>query len=242
MMSVVSEWASPDLKRSISLLFIAPAIIIVLCFISTKKKIDAFDLLVFMFFGYLYMRSERFIALLLISGYFCGLEYSPEIDIFKVLKFDFRVQIGIYTFLSVFTISFVVLVVQTMITTGKIVVDDALISDEVVEIINEYKPQRMYNHYNLGGELIYNDIDVFIDGRADMYTNNNLEDFVDMTHVSLDENSVWKIETILDKYDFDMFVCTVTEKTQVYLLSHPEKYECIYKNDKVRIYVPIGEK
>ena len=47
------------------------------------------------------------------------------------------------------------------------------LNGEVIKIIKKEKPNRLFNMYEYGGELIYNDIPVFIDGRADLYSKLN---------------------------------------------------------------------
>ncbi|MBR5975277.1 MAG: hypothetical protein IK020_08850 [Clostridiales bacterium] len=238
MLSAISEWAAPDIKNISSFKAIIPVIIIALVFFLTKKKINAMDLLIFAFFTYLYLRSERFVALLLISACFYMFDYVIDLDLDAFLKCRPLIKKAVYALAVVGVLSFAILTAeQALLSDGSVVTDHA-VSDEAIAVIRSRNPRRMYNHYNLGGELIYNDLDVFIDGRADMYSKYNFRDFMDMTSMTLDGQGKWHIEEMLAKYNFDLFVCTQTDKTRVYLEAHPDEYECIYEDAKVIIFAP----
>ena len=43
-------------------------------------------------------------------------------------------------------------------------VDSFNLNDKMISTIKKESPERLYNMYDYGGELIYNNIDVFIDG------------------------------------------------------------------------------
>ena len=54
--------------------------------------------------------------------------------------------------------------------------------------------------YDYGGILIYNDIEVFIDGRADLYSKYNYKDYLDISCLRGD------YPKLIEKYDFDYFL------------------------------------
>ena len=54
--------------------------------------------------------------------------------------------------------------------------------------------------YDYGGELISNNIEVFIDGRADLYSSYNYKDYLNISKL---ENDYVKL---INKYDFDYFL------------------------------------
>ena len=196
------------------------------------------DLLIFAFFTYLYLRSERFVALLLISACFYMFDYVLDLDLDVFLKCRPLIRKTVYALAVVGALCFAILTVEHALLSGGSVVTDHAVSEEAVAVIRSRNPRRMYNHYNLGGELIYNDFDVFIDGRADMYSKYNFRDFIDMASLTLDGQGKWHIEEMLEKYNFDLFVCTLTDKTRVYLEAHPDEYECIYEDTRVIIFAP----
>ena len=239
MQAAISEWASPNIKDMDAFVAILPVVLVVIVFFICKKNINAMDLLIFAFFTYMYLRSERFIAFLLISACFYVFDYALELDVASFFKISPIVREALYGAVLVCAFSFLMLSIQKVtLAGGKIPVQDADVSPAAVSVIRAYSPKRMYNFYNLGGELIYNDIDVFIDGRADMYSKYNFQDFLSMTYASMDEKGEWMVKDVIDKYGFDMFVCTYADKTLLYLRQHPDEYTCVYADETVTIYIP----
>ena len=57
----------------------------------------------------------------------------------------------------------------------------AYLNKDIVDIIKKENPERLFNMYDDGGDLIYNDIKVFIDGRADLYSKYNYKDYLNMS-------------------------------------------------------------
>ena len=88
----------------------------------------------------------------------------------------------------------------------------------MINTIKKEKPERLYNMYDYGGELIYNDILVFIDGRADLYSKYNLDDYSKISTLNGDYMELIK------KYDFDYFLVMSNYPINTYL-----KYSNDYK-------------
>ena len=93
-----------------------------------------------------------------------------------------------------------------------------VISEKMINTIKKEKPERLYNMYDYGGELIYNDILVFIDGRADLYSKYNLDDYSKISTLNGDYLELIK------KYDFDYFLVMSNYPINTYL-----KYSNDYK-------------
>lgn len=104
-----------------------------------------------------------------------------------------------------------------------------VISDDMIEIIKEEKPKRLYNMYDYGGELIYNDIDVFVDGRADLYSKYNL---VDYENISMLKNDY---VLLIEKYNFDYFLVMRKYPINTYL-NYSDNYEVVYEEDNMILY------
>lgn len=88
------------------------------------------------------------------------------------------------------------------------------LSDEMIGAIKDNDFKRLYNDYNIGGYLIYNEIPVFIDSRADLYTEDVLRDGKNLPGM----NGLNPKET-LDKYNFDGLVVENDCPLYYYLLS-----------------------
>ena len=119
-------------------------------------------------------------------------------------------------------------------------VDDIVISEEMIEKIKDIKPKNLYNHYNLGAYLIYKEIPVFIDGRADMYTqdeNESFKDFIKLKNDCYFYNPEITIEDIFDKYKFDTFLCTKDEPLNSFFEHNKDKYEFVFEDEICTLYV-----
>jgi hypothetical protein len=106
----------------------------------------------------------------------------------------------------------------------KIVIDEKMIST-----IKNEKPERLFNMYDLGGELIYNDINVFVDGRADLYSRYNLNDYNNISMLQGDYVS------LINKYDFDYFLVIEKYPINTYL-NYSDLYEVIFSKDNLILY------
>ncbi len=91
---------------------------------------------------------------------------------------------------------------------------------------------RLYNEYNYGSYLLYREIPVFIDSRADLYTpefNEGVDifnDFLNLSRVSDD-----KIEETLDKYQITHLLMYKDSMLQRFIKQDKSKYEQIYEDD-----------
>ena len=202
----IAEWRSPDLKLKTDLIHYIIMAIPIMLFTTTKRKIDFIDLTLCFAFIYLTSKSIRFSILLYIVSTFFIFKYMEhlkfEFKTNKLIKLTNKIKVFSYKLVLAFSFAIIIIIPLTVITsdvTEKLF--KAPISDEIIEYIKEAKPERLYNSYNAGGYLIYNDIPVFVDGRADMYSEGGtLKDAM-----NLDEMLV-NVEEVINKYDFDMFL------------------------------------
>ena len=88
---------------------------------------------------------------------------------------------------------------------------------------------RVYNRYAWGGYLIWNEIPVFVDGRADVYG-----DFI-YTYLQAAEGTLeW--EQPLDTYDVN-YVLMHSDSVLVTLLSESEHWRPLYRDDVAAVFV-----
>jgi hypothetical protein len=107
------------------------------------------------------------------------------------------------------------------------------ISEELVSVLKSENPSRLFNMYDYGGELIYNDIPVFIDGRADLYTKYNYKDYLNISNLNGD------YVKLIEKYNFDYFLVDKDYSINTYL-KYNNQYEVIYKDKNVLLYKKIS--
>lgn len=91
---------------------------------------------------------------------------------------------------------------------------------------------KLYNEYNYGSYLLYQDIPVFVDSRCDLYMpefNENVnvfKDFLEMNGMNIDN-----VEEKINEYGFTHFILIKGNKLKNYLKEKPNKYKKIYPID-----------
>jgi len=103
---------------------------------------------------------------------------------------------------------------------------------------------KLYNEYNYGSYLLYQDIPVFVDSRCDLYMPEFNEgvyvfrDFLNMNGVSLNN-----MEEKINEYGFTHFILLNSTKLKTYLEERTEQYKKIYPTDEIEDkYFTIYEK
>ena len=105
----------------------------------------------------------------------------------------------------------------------------SVLSSKDIEAVLQEQPKRLYNMYDYGGDLIYHDIPVFIDGRADLYSRYHYKDYLNLSKLEGDYVS------LMQKYDFDYLLVDKGYPIATYL-KYNEEYELIYQRKKVLFY------
>ena len=121
---------------------------------------------------------------------------------------------------------------------GSSFIDERSYPTKAVEFIKEnldLKTMKLYNEYNYGSYLLFEDIPVFIDSRADLYTpefngaNDIFSDFIDA-------NNIGKYyDDIMEKYGITHVL--QLKKSRLYMFfSRNDKYKEIYSDNYFVIY------
>ncbi len=95
---------------------------------------------------------------------------------------------------------------------------------------------RLFNDFNYGSYLLFEDIPVFIDGRADVYDPvfNGKEDDVFLDYMQASSLSVW-YEEVFNKYDITHIITTASSTLNTYLQRNIS-YKMIYNDGSFAIY------
>lgn len=218
-------------------------IFLVTLFMFYKEKIKARDF--FMIFGIILLTLISIRYLLLF--YTIGLLYICKIFITQLNKSGdktFSILENIVFNKKTITILLVVFVGLIGLFGIKMNYNEKYIDDKnypvkAVKYIKknlDYKHIRMYNDYNIGGYILFNDIPVFIDPRCDLYfkefNNKNLDVFDDDVKLRSKLDSYKKI---FKKYNID-YVLLNKKDSLYYILKEDNNYEIIYKDKKFVIY------
>ena len=217
-------------------MYFFPIILISMGLLIGKQKIRTIDLLLMLFYVYLFMRSVRFILPWFIVADFYAFRYFPE---WKVAKIKTKSEkIAAAAFLCILGIFCLVGLVKTAKTLQGGSFVKQVMTQEAIEAIQKDNPQRLYNDYNFGEALIHAEIPVFFDSRADMYAKTDI--FADglslctLNGITKEGESVTlNVGELIDKYDFDSFVILKARPLYVYLTSHPERYELAYEDEEL---------
>lgn len=239
-MSFISEWKAPDAKLIGNLLlFFLPVALTIIGFIHTEKKIKFLDLLVNFVFVFLFLRSVRFIMLWFIAVAFTSIKYLPEGPKINIEGKKTRIVLSVVAIICVFSLCGALGgVYKTCKTENQISV---AMSNESVNAVKECNPKRIFNDYDLGETLIYNDVPVFFDARADLYSKcgiltDGLE-LMSMQPLNVEKNTNGiNIEQLINKYDFDYILIKKVRPLFVYLNANPGKYPLVYEDEIVSLF------
>lgn len=245
MLAIIQEWHAPDAKDTGDLiLFYIPIALMLMGFFARDAKIRLIDVAAMGVFVFLFLRSVRFIMLWYIAAPFCAFTYLPQC---KIKPFGNRTK----TLLTVICV--IVLILPAGAIIGNVMeasqeqkLITTVMSQEAVDAVKEDAPERLFNDYNLGEALIYHDIPVFFDARADVYAYENLLGdgvslmLLEQMNVNADTAHV-DVEALLKKYDFDAILILRNRALYAYLVSHPEAFTCVYEDDMLGYFRLISK-
>ena len=210
MLSCIDEWQRLNIFSIDGIFYLLFIISIIYILFKNRKQVSLLTILLISIFTLLAIKSTRFMPYLLIVS------TSIIPNYFQISKFKIDI-IPIFIFVVlVFIILTITIVIPQANNSFK------RISDDMIQYLKEKENLVLYNSYNLGGYLIYKDISVFIDSRADIYINCNFSD-------------VCQIEkgyqpNLLEKYNFNTLI--IENKSGAYsYLKNNDNYE-LYMQDK----------
>lgn len=243
-MSMISEWAAPSVRNiSHLVLFFSPLLLMAAGFLIVEARIRLIDLLIMGMFTFLLLRSQRFAILFDVAAVFCAFRYMPTVKIADLKsRAEYCVLGGAFAVTLIIGAVSIAAIAQTA-SEHKPMISREL-SEEMLQYVKEQKPQRLFNDYNYGGELIYNEIPVFWDGRADLYAAEHMmENGISLMYLKADNKSgdtiCFDVEQMILSYGFDAFLLLRERPLCAYLVSHPERYRAVYYDKDAIFFVPL---
>jgi len=218
MLGNISEWRNTSLSEPYHYLYFILLLVIVFVLLLSDKKIEFIDFLLLGFVVYLGLKSIRFwiytyiVMSFIIFKYVKKRKYDKGTCSCMMLISLLLVSCLLFNYKSVFKFDY-----------------QCTLNDDVIKVIKEEKPKRLFNMYDYGGELIYHDILVFVDGRADLYSKYNYEDYLSISQSKGD------YVKLIDKYNFDYLLVNKKYPINIYL-KYNDDYEVIYHNKDMRLY------
>ena len=220
MLTNITEWQATSLNNIHHYVYYLCLIFIIMTMLLSNKKIKFLDFVLLGFIAFLGLKSVRFWVYLPIVMSYIIFDYVKEE---KVSSTILSVSSGILCGFIVLSI----INICNMKFDYKVHLDK-----EVIDVIKKENPKRLYNMYNYGGELIYNDIKVFVDGRADLYSKYNFKDYLNMT------NSTNDYVKLIKDYNFDYLLIDKDYPIYIYM-KYNNDHEIVYENEKLVLYKKI---
>lgn len=208
-------------------------------FLSIFNRVKLRDLFLILGLSIMAISSNRHIGLL---GFIGSIAFARTFALF-LDKFDFDADKVICDFLRkrfVVIISFILVICFNIIMMKQQLkndyVDAYLFPTNAADYINENVDKanlRMYNDYNYGSYLMYKDIPVFIDSRADLYTKEfsgkDFDVFDDFMNVNLEYDRIFEF------YDFN-YAMTYTDSDLYKLLFNDKKFVKVFSDDVFAVF------
>ena len=218
MLENIMEWKPTDINNPNHWLYLIIVIVSISVGLYSKKKINFLDLVLFGVALLLGFKSIRFWVYTYIIMSFVIFNYVDELKTNKQIH---------YIALSISIILLSLAVFNTNRLTQKF--NATYLNSDIIEKVKEENPQRLFNIYDHGGELIYNDIPVFIDSRADLYSKYNYADYLNISTLKGD------YVALINKYNFDYFLVDVRFPINTYL-RYDSNYEALLQSGPVILY------
>ena len=221
MLNNITEWAPTNLNITSHYMYLFIVVFVLFIMLFSDKKIKFIDFMLFGLCVFLGFKSIRFWPYTYIIMSYVVFNYVND------RKLDKGTNIVLlllsFTFIGIFVSNINIVYKQT---------HKYQLSNKLIGTIKEEKPNRLFNMYNYGGELVYKDIKVFVDGRADLYSKYNYKDYL---NISTSSGNYIKL---IEKYDFDYFLVDKKYPINIYLENN-DSYELVYKDKNVLLYKKI---
>ena len=240
MQRYIQEWAPPDFRQlaywpAIALLFGGAAALA-----YTRRRRDLTDVLLFFALGFLSLLSARHIPLFAVAGAPILTRYLADLKVGRLQWNLTDLPAARPPSMALVGLNWVL--VALFVTAGAARVADVALRNRDVEArqyplgalayVNQsgLAGKRMYNSYNWGGYLLWRGYPVFIDGRADVY----MDAFMDEYVLAYQLRGDWRRP--LDHYRVDYFLIERGAALAV-LLEESSEWTRAYADDQAVVYV-----
>jgi hypothetical protein len=240
MQQYIQEWAPPNLHLLqywplAALLFGGASLLI-----FSRRKRDLTDILLFFGFAFAALLSARHIPLFVVVAVPILTHYATQVKVGR-LSWDLtnlprprapsRPLVILNWFLVVVFVLAGSLRVENVVSKNQDI-EARQYPQQALEYIeaNNLAAKRMYNLYHWGGYLLWRGYKVFIDGRADVY----LDDFINEYMEAFQVHEDWRRP--LDKYAVD-YVLIESSDSLAALLEASGEWSRAYRDDMAVIFV-----
>lgn len=216
--------------------------LVLLILIFTKVKIKLSNLLMIFGVFFMFLISSRHFVLFIIIDYLyismlCTSFFEIENDNTFNILYTIIIKNNI-VYLFVLAIVFMVGINKYYLNSKKDFVSNKNYPIDAVNYIKnnfDYKNIKLFNEYNYGSYLLFNDIPVFIDSRCDLY----LKEFNGMDYSVFDDSiSIeydYQYDKYFKKYGVD-YALVNNDRMLFHLLRLDNNYNIIYKDNYFTIF------
>lgn len=240
MQRYIQEWAPPDFRRieywpAIALLF-GGAVAIAF----SRRRRDLTEILFFFGLGFASLLSARHIPLFAVVATPILTRYGAQVQIGRLAWDLTRLPSPRRPSRRMVAVNWVIVLLFAALGIGRVV--DVAVKNQEVEAkqyplralayieANDLADKRMYNSYNWGGYLLWRGYPVFIDGRADVY----LDEFMDEYVLAYQLRGDWRRP--LERYGVD-YVLIESGASFELLLEESDEWVRVYCDDQAVVFV-----
>lgn len=255
-MNYISEWASADFHSSNGLILVIFFMLNIFAMLLANKKIKLQHLCIFILYFYSSLKYSRMLPYFIFYTTPIYFYYLEDIDlkriiqnlrIYKMNKIkenkNREIKSEALTKIIILIMCFIFSVIYYPQRKDDFYnpISKEIYPVEGIEILKKYHPQKLYNHYNLGGYLIFTlhdeGIFPFIDGRADLFAHKGqidhstvFEDYIKVNNVAENTNKILKI------YDIDS-IFTLKDSPLTQYLKVNNKWCPIYEDHLIVFFI-----
>jgi hypothetical protein len=243
MQAYIQEWHSPDFHQTFFWPFAGMLALGVVTFVFSQRRVTATDLLLFLGTGAAGLLSARHIPLFAIVAAPIiarhGLSALAGTAVYPILNGDVpepkptRLMAGLNLFVLLAAI-----VGALVWTANKVAANETAVAAQypvtAVNFLqaNGLAQERGFNSYNWGGYLIWRELPVFVDGRADVYG----DEFLFYYRQAFDAGPRW--QEPLDDFDVT-YVLMERDSPLMTVLAASGEWQEVYQDDLAQIFVRI---
>ncbi|MCD7751933.1 MAG: hypothetical protein LUI10_09390 [Lachnospiraceae bacterium] len=238
MMTVISEWQAPDAKDMGQLIvYFLPIVLMTIGLVTEREDVRFLDIVIMGIFLLLFFRSVRFIMCWYIAAPFYAFRYLPVLPMKEVDRRSDRLILRAVALILAFLLCAAAYRLARYIRSGDDLIS-VVVSDEMIAVIKEDDPKQIFNDYNTGETLIYHDIEVFVDSRADVYAAEHiLEDVLSLSSLyQYNEEAATEytdVDALMESYQFDAMLVLKSRPLYAYLISHPDRFLLMYEDENM---------
>lgn len=212
MIKCIEEWQHLALNSIDGIFYFSFILGVLILLFSSRKKHHMIDIILLFLFMILGIKSTRFMPYFFIISTSILPKYWQEE----------KVKIQLLPILC-----FLLLIISSFYLSIYKKTEFDLVNEETIAYLKKGK-HVLYNSYELGGYLIYQEIKVFIDGRADLYIDTILCDVCQIEQ--------GKDLKLLENYQFDTLIVQNHSKIESYLKNN-SKYQLKLRDQKNSLYI-----